>query len=216
MQNDDAILTAALREIFGLDEDNYTVGSIRPPRGDFHDARNPFFVFAPVQQNSQRFRPADMMLAPRQENKEPPAPNGNLEMANKINELYNELNQKDKDLKEARETIARLQQNILDFRKRAENAEMNARHTLAAHNELSANFNGLVEKYNKLKLDHQAVNDKVEYLLKRIKNEQEGLAYSYDPAIKGGDQHKEYTSPVDAISIPLSEAEEIINKFRGV
>lgn len=33
----------------------------------------------------------------------------NQEMANKINELYNELNQKDKDLKEARESVRRLQ-----------------------------------------------------------------------------------------------------------
>ena len=136
--NDDAILTAALREIFGIDDDNYSVSSIQPPRGGFPAG----FLFTPVQ-NKPRLNPNDV-IAPKQE---PSCPNGNQEMANKINELYNELNQKDKDLKEARETIKQLQQNILDFRKRTETAEMNAKRFLASHNELSAAYNGLVEKY---------------------------------------------------------------------
>lgn len=200
MQNDDAILTAALREIFGIDDENYSVSSIQPPRGGFPAG----FLFTPVQ-NMPRLNPNDV-IAPKQEQS---VPNGNQEMANKINELYNELNLKDKDLKEARETIKRLQQNILDFRKRAETAEMNATHTLAIHNELSARFNSLVEKYNKLKLEHKAVTDKVEYLLKRIGSEQNDLICGVDLGFKEGDKH------VDAISTPLSEAEAIINQFRG-
>lgn len=212
MQNEnDAILTAALRQIFGMDDENYSVSSIQPPRGGFSDERNPFFVFAPVQ-NRQRLNPSDV-IAPK---KEPSGANGNQEMANKINELYNEINLKDKDLKEARETIKRLQQNILDFRKRAETAELNASHTLASHNELSARFNSLVEKYNNLKLEHKVVTDKVEYLLKRIGSEQNDLTYGVDIGFKEGDKHVEPNNDVDAISIPLSEAEAIINQFRGV
>ena len=207
MQNEnDAILTAALREIFGIDDENYSVSSIQPPRGGVPAG----FLFTPVQ-NRQRLNPNDV-VAPKQEQS---VPNGNQEMANKINELYNELNQKDKDLKEARETIKQLQQNILDFRKRAETAEMNASHTLTSHNELSARFNNLVEKYNKLKLEHKVVTDKVEYLLKRIGSEQNDLICGVDLGFKEGDKHVEPNKDVDAISIPLSEAEAIINQFRG-
>lgn len=201
MQNDDAILTAALREIFGIDDENYSVSSIQQPRGGVPAG----FLFTPVQ-NRPRLNPNDV-IAPKQEQ---PVPNGNQEMANKINELYNELNLKDKDLKEARETIKRLQQNILDFRKRAETAEMNASRTLTSHNELSARFNGLVEKYNNLKLEHKVMTDKVEYLIKRIGSEQNDLTYGVDLGFKEGDKH------VDAISTPLSEAEAIINQFRGL
>lgn len=207
MQNEnDAILTAALRDIFGIDDENYSVGSIQPPRGGFPAG----ILFTPVQ-NRQRLNPNDV-IAHKQEQS---VPNGNQEMANKINELYNEINLKDKDLKEARETIKRLQQNILDFRKRAETAEMNASHTLTSHNELSARFNNLVEKYNKLKLEHKVVTDKVEYLLKRIGSEQNDLTYGVDIGFKEGDRHVEPNKDVDAISIPLSEAEAIINQFRG-
>lgn len=212
MQNeDDAILTAALRDIFGIDDENYSVSSIQPPRGGFPDERNPFFVFAPVQ-NRQRLNPNDV-IAPKQDQS---VPNGNQEMANKINELYNELNQKDKDLKEARETIKQLQQNILDFRKRAETAEMNARHTLNSHNELSAAYNGLVEKYNKTTLKLHEANKKVDSLIKQIDTEQNGLTYGVDLGVKEGDRHVEPNKDVDAISIPLSEAEAIINQFRGM
>lgn len=200
--NDDAILTAALREMFGIDDDNYSVSSIGYPAG---------FLFTPVQ-NKPRLNPNDV-IAPKQEQS---VPNGNQEMANKINELYNELNQKDKDLKEARETIKQLQQNILDFRKRAETAELNAARTLTSHNELSARFNNLVEKYNKLKLEHKVVTDKVEYLLKRIGSEQNDLTYGVDLGFEEGDKHVEPNQDVDAISNPLSEAEAIINQFRGV
>ena len=205
--NDDAILTAALREIFGIDDENYSVSSIQPPRGGFPAG----FLFTPVQ-NTQRFRPADM-LAPRQEQS---GFSGNQEMANKINELYNELNQKDKDLKEARETIKQLQQNILDFRKRAETAEMNSKRVLASHNELSAAYNGLVEKYNKTTLKLHEANKKVDLMIKQIDTEQKDLTYGVDLGFKEGDKHVEHNKDVDAISIPLSEAEAIINQFRGV
>ncbi len=208
MQNEnDAILTAALREIFGIDDENYSVSSIQPTREGFPAG----ILFTPVQ-NRQRLNPSDV-IAQKQEQS---GVNGNQEMANKINELYNEINLKDKDLKEARETIKRLQQNILDFRKRAETAELNAAHTLTSHNELSARFNNLVEKYNKLKLEHKVITDKVEYLLKRIGSEQNDLTYGVDFGFEEGDRHVEPNKDVDAISIPLSEAEAIINQFRGV
>lgn len=208
MQNEnDAILTAALREIFGIDDENYSVSSIQPTREGFPAG----ILFTPVQ-NRQRLNPRDV-IAQKQEQS---GVNGNQEMANKINELYNEINLKDKDLNEARETIKRLQQNILDFRKRAETAELNAAHTLTSHNELSARFNNLVEKYNKLKLEHKEVTDKVEYLLNRIGSEQNDLTYGVDIGFEEGDRHVEPNSDVDAISIPLSEAEAIINQFRGV
>lgn len=208
MQNEnDAILTAALREIFGIDDENYSVSSIQPTREGFPAG----ILFTPVQ-NRQRLNPSDV-IAQKQEQS---GVNGNQEMANKINELYNEINLKDKDLKEARETIKRLQQNILDFRKRAETAELNAAHTLTSHNELSARFNNLVEKYNKLKLEHKVVTDKVEYLLKRIGSEQNDLTYGVDLGFEEGDKHVEPNNDVDAISIPLSEAEAIINQFRGM
>lgn len=208
MQNEnDAILTAALREIFGIDDENYSVSSIQPTREGFPAG----ILFTPVQ-NRQRLNPSDV-IAQKQEQF---GVNGNQEMANKINELYNEINLKDKDLKEARETIKRLQQNILDFRKRAETAELNAAHTLTSHNELSARFNNLVEKYNKLKLEHKEVTDKVEYLLNRIGSEQNDLTYGVDLGFKEGDRNVEPNNDVDAISIPLSEAETIINQFRGV
>lgn len=208
MQNEnDAILTAALREIFGIDDENYSVSSIQTPRGGFPAG----ILFTPVQ-NRQRLNPSDV-IAQKQEQS---GVNGNQEMANKINELYNEINLKDKDLKEARETIKQLQQSILDFRKRAETAELNASHTLTSHNELSARFNNLVEKYNKLKLEHKVVTDKVEYLLKRIGSEQNDLTYGVDLGFEEGDRHVEPNKDVDAISIPLSEAEAIINQFRGV
>lgn len=208
MQNEnDAILTAALREIFGIDDENYSVSSIQQPRGGFPAG----ILFTPVQ-NRQRLNPSDV-IAQKQEQS---GANGNQEMANKINELYNEINLKDKDLKEARETIKRLQQNILDFRKRAETAELNAARTLTSHNELSARFNNLVEKYNKLKLEHKVVTDKVDYLLKRIGSEQNDLTYGVDLGFEEGDRHVEPNKDVDAISIPLSEAEAIINQFRGV
>lgn len=208
MQNEnDAILTAALREIFGIDDENYSVSSIQPPSGGFPAG----ILFTPVQ-NRQRLNPSDV-IAQKQEQS---GANGNQEMSNKINELYNEINLKDKDLKEARETIKRLQQNILDFRKRAETAEMNAARILTSHNELSARFNNLVEKYNKLKLEHKVVTDKVDYLLKRIGSEQNDLTYGVDLGFEEGDKHVEPNQDVDAISIPLSEAEAIINQFRGV
>lgn len=208
MQNEnDAILTAALREIFGIDDENYSVSSIQPTREGFPAG----ILFTPVQ-NRQRLNPSDV-IAQKQEQS---GANGNQEMANKINELYNEINLKDKDLKEARETIKRLQQSILDFRKRAETAEMNAARTLTSHNELSARFNNLVEKYNNLKLEHKEVTDKVEYLLNRIGSEQNDLTYGVDLGFEEGDKHVEPNKDVDAISIPLSEAEAIINQFRGM
>lgn len=197
MQNEnDAILTAALRDIFGIDDENYSVSSIGYPAG---------FLFTPVQ-NRQRLNPNDV-VAPK---KEQSGANGNQEMANKINELYNEINQKDKDLKEARETIKRLQQNILDFRKRAETAEMNSKRVLASHNELSAAYNGLVEKYNKTTLKLHEANKKVDSLIKQI-----DLTYGVDLGFKEGDKHVEPNKDLDAISNPISEAEAIINQFLG-
>ena len=202
MQNEnDAILTAALRDIFGIDDENYSVSSIGYPAG---------ILFTPVQ-NRQRLNPTDV-IAPKQEQS---VPSGNQEMANKINELYNELNQKDKDLKEARETIKQLQQNILDFRKRTETAEMNAKRVLASHNELSAAYNGLVEKYNKTTLKLHEANKKVDSLIKQIDTEQNDLTYGVDLGFKEGDKHVGPNKDVDSISIPLSEAEAIINQFQG-
>lgn len=219
MKNEDAILAAALREIFGL-----------PCLGDFNqigsnDRFDPLFADMSPRVNRNRFRPYGKFkdeLTPRETPKSPAGVQSNQEMANKINELYNELNQKDRDLKEARESVKRLQDSVRDFRQRAETAEMNAARTLAAHNELSANFNDLVEKYNTLKVQHQAVNDKVDYLLNRIRKEQDDTPaptprnYKKFSINENGEIQGEPSHEVDAISIPLSEAEEIINHFRGV
>lgn len=219
MKNDDAILAAALREIFGLPciADFNQIGS--------NDGFDPLFAEMSPRVNRNRFRPHSKFndgLRPCETPKSPAGVQSNQEMANKINELYNELNQKDRDLKEARESVKRLQDSVRDFRKRAETAEMNAARTLAAHNELSANFNDLVEKYNTLKVQHQVVNAKVDYLLNRIRKEQADTPaptphnYKKFSINENGEIQGHSSNEVDAISIPLSEAEEIINRFRGV
>lgn len=199
MKNDDAILAAALREIFGLPclADFNQIGS--------NDGFDPLFASMSPRVNRNRFCPHSKFndgLTPCETPKAPAGVQSNQEMANKINELYNELNQKDRDLKEARESVKRLQDSVRDFRKRAETAEMNAARTLAAHNELS--------------------DDKVDYLLNRIRKEQADTPaptprnYKRLSINENGEIQGVPSNDVDAISIPLSEAEEIINHFRGV
>lgn len=219
MKNEDAILAAALREIFGL-----------PCLGDFNqigsnDRFDPLFADMSPKVNRSRFRPYGKFqdeVAHREPPKAPTGVQSNQEMANKINELYNELNQKDKDLNEARESVKRLQDSVRDFRQRAETAELKYARMFTSYNELSAKFNQQVEKNNELKVQLQEVNDKVDYLLNRIRKEQDSTPaptphnYKKFSINENGEIQGEPSNEVDAISIPLSEAEEIINHFRGV
>lgn len=217
MKNDDAILAAALREIFGFPsmEDIRQIGST--------DRFDP--LFAEMSPKVNRFRPYGKFndgLTHREPPKVPAGVQSNQEMANKINELYNELNQKDRDLNEARESVKRLQESVRDFRQRAENAELKYGRMFNSYNELSARFNEQVEKNNELKLQLHDVSNKVDYLLNRIRKEQADTPaptprnYKKFSINENGELHREPSNEVDAISIPLSEAEEIINRFRGV
>ena len=219
MKHDDAILAAALREIFGLPclADFNQIGS--------NDGFDPLFAAMSPRMNRNRFRPYGKFkdeLTPRETPKAPAGVQSNQEMANKINELYNELNQKDRDLKEARESVKRLQDSVRDFRQRAETAELKYGRMFTSYNELSAKFNTQVEKNNELKVQLQVFNDKVDYLLNRIRKEQDDTPaptphnYKKFSINENGEIQGEPSNDVDAISIPLSEAEEIINHFRGV
>lgn len=219
MKHDDAILAAALREIFGL-----------PCLVDFNqsgsnDGFDPLFADMSPRVNRNRFRPHSKFndgLTPCETPKAPTGFQSNQEMANKINELYNELNQKDRDLNEARESVKRLQDSVRDFRQRAENAELKYGRMFTSYNELSAKFNQQVEKNNELKVQLKEVNDKVDYLLNLIRKEQDDTPaqtphnYKKFSINENGEIQGEPSNEVDAISIPLSEAEEIINRFRGV
>ena len=129
----------------------------------------------------------------------PNAATPNQEMANKINELYNELNQKEHDLGETRKALRSLQDTLLDFRRRAEHAEQDAAAARKSYNELSA-------AYNKLLDSHRAVKA----ALNAAKN-QTPVA-SADLAFPGTKDKTAVSTPdVDAIDIPLSTAEDIIN-----
>lgn len=219
MKHDDAILAAALREIFGL-----------PCLGDFNqigsnDGFDPLFADRSPRVNRNRFRPHSKFndgLTPCETPKAPTGVQSNQEMANKINELYNELNQKDRDLNEARESVKRLQESVRDFRQRAENAELKYGRMFTSYNELSAKFNQQVEKNNELKVQLKEVNDKVDYLLNLIRKEQDDTPaptprnYKKFSINENGEIQGEPSNEVDAFSIPLSEAEEIINHFRGL
>lgn len=147
-----------------------------------------------------QYRRMNAGLAQRRVNPETPnAATANQEMANKINELYNELNQKEKDLGETRKALRSLQETLLDFRRRAEHAEQDAATARKSYNELSA-------EYNKLLASHRAVKA----TLRAAKN-QTPVA-SVDLAFPGTkDKTVVQTPDVDAIDIPLSAAEDIIN-----
>lgn len=141
-------------------------------------------------------------LAQRRVNPETPnAATPNQEMANKINELYNELNQKEHDLGETRKALKRLQETLLDFRRRAEHAEQDAAAARKSYNELSA-------EYNKLLYRHRAVKAALNAAKNQTPVESVDLAF---PGTK--DKTVVSTPDVDAIDIPLSAAEDIINKL---
>lgn len=200
--NDDAILTAALREFFGIDDDNYSVSSIQPPRCGFSAG----FLFTPVQ-NRQRLNPNDV-IAPKQEQS---VPNGNQEMANKINELYNELNQKERDLGETRKALRSLQETLLDFRRRAEHAEQDAAAARKSYSDLSAEYNKLLDSHRAVKAALNAAKNQTVYTA----SNQPPVA-SLDLAFPGTKDKTVVSTPdVDAISNPISEAEAIINQFLG-
>ena len=138
---------------------------------------------------------------------------GNQEMANKINELYNELNQKDKDLREARESVRRLQDTLLDFRRRAEKAESDAATARKSYNDLAAQYNHLFDKYRSAKAALKAAQNNSVY-----KASNPFTVASFDPAAPGPDEYREQVikpKEVDAIDIPLSTAEEIIRRIQG-
>ena len=145
---------------------------------------------------------------------------GNREMANKINELYNELNQKDKDLKEARESVRRLQCSVREFRQRAEDAELNAARVKESYNGLAARYNKQVETNKGLRAELNALYKEVEYLLAKLSSEQDGTADESSPKLTINDDTGEISKApdkeVDAIDIPLCAAEEIIRKIQGL
>lgn len=138
---------------------------------------------------------------------------GNLEMANKINELYNELNQKDKDLRETRKALHSLQETLLDFRRRAENAERDAATVRKSYSDLSAEYNNLLNRHRAVKASLKAAQNNSVY-----KSSNPFTVASFDPAVPGGDVHRAQVikpKEVDAIDIPLSAAEEIIRRIQG-
>lgn len=146
---------------------------------------------------------------------------GNLEMANKINELYNELNQKDKDLKETCESIRRLQDSVREFRKRAEDAEMNASCLKESYNSLAERYNKQVDMNRGMRAELNVLHKKVEYLLARLRSELDvtssdnsysNLTINHDT----GEISKSTDKEVDAIDIPLDAAEEIIRRIQGM
>ena len=145
---------------------------------------------------------------------------GNREMANKINELYNELNLKDKDLKEARESIRRLQGSVREFRKRAEDAELNASRSKESYNGLAASYNKQVKMNQGMRAELNALHKEVEYLLAKLSSEQDGTADAASPKLTINDETGEISKApdkeVDAIDIPLCAAEEIIRKIQGL
>lgn len=145
---------------------------------------------------------------------------GNREMANKINELYNELNLKDKDLKEARESIRRLQGSVREFRKRAEDAELNASRIKESYNGLAASYNKQVKMNQGMRAELNALHKEVEYLLAKLSSEQDGTADAASPKLTINDETGEISKApdkeVDAIDIPLCAAEEIIRKIQGL
>lgn len=147
-----------------------------------------------------QYRRMNADLAQRRVNPETPnAATPNQEMANKINELYNELNQKEHDLGETRKALRSLQETLLDFRRRAEHAEQDAATVRKSYNELSA-------EYNKLLASHRAVKA----TLNAAKNQ--SPVASADFAFPGTKDKTVVSTPdVDAIDIPLSAAEDIIN-----
>lgn len=145
---------------------------------------------------------------------------GNHEMANKINELYNELNQKDKDLNEARESVRRLQGSVREFRKRAEDAELNASSVKESYNRLAASCNKQVEMNNGLRAELNALYKKVDYLIAKLSSEQGVTADGASPKLTINDETGEISKApdkdVDAIDIPLDAAEAIFRRIQGI
>lgn len=156
----------------------------------------------------QQYRRMNASLAQRRVNPETPnAATPNQEMANKINELYNELNQKEHDLCETRKSLKRLQETLLDFRRRAEHAEQDAATVRKSYNELSAEYNKLLNSHRAVKAALQAAKNQTVYTA----SNQSPVA-SADFAFPGTKDKTVVSTPnVDAIDIPLSAAEDIIN-----
>ena len=152
-----------------------------------------------------QYRRMNADLAQRRVNPETPnAATSNQEMANKINELYNELNQKERDLGETRKALRSLQETLLDFRRRAEHAEQDAAAARKSYNELSAEYNKLLDRHRAVKAALNAAKNQTPVA-------------SADFAFPGTKDKTVVSTPdVDAIDIPLSAAEDIIDKvLRG-
>lgn len=160
----------------------------------------------PMDYNQYRRMNAD--LAQRRVNPETPnAATSNQEMANKINELYNELNQKERDLVETRKALRSLQETLLDFRRRAEHAEQDAATARKSYSDLSAEFNKLLDSHRAVQATLRAAKNQRVYTA----SNQHPVA-SVDFAFPGTKDKTAVSTPeVDAIDIPLSEAENIID-----
>ena len=158
----------------------------------------------------QQYRRMNASLAQRRVNPETPnAATSNQEMANKINELYNELNQKEHDLAETRKALRSLQDTLLDFRRRAEHAEQDAAAARKSYNELSAEYNKLLYRHREVKAALKAAKNQTVYTA----SNQSPVA-SADLAFPGTKDKTVVSTPaVDAIDIPLSAAEDIINQM---
>ena len=155
-----------------------------------------------------QYRRMNADLAQRRVNPETPnAATSNQEMANKINELYNELNQKDRDLGETRKALRSLQDTLLDFRRRAEHAEQDAAAARKSYNELSAEYNKLLDSHRAVKAALNAAKNQTIYTASNHPH-----VASADFAFPGTKDKTAVSTPeVDAIDLPLSAAENIID-----
>lgn len=191
-----------LEDIFGIDQDELR-------RAITSDGNLTQFKYGRDERERQS------AIKPRETNVD-----GNREMANKINELYNELNQKDKDLNEARESVRRLQGSVREFRKRAEDAELNASSVKESYNRLAASCNKQVEMNNGLRAELNALYKKVDYLLAKLSSEQGVTADGASPKLTINDETGEISKApdkeVDAIDIPLDAAEAIFRRIQGL
>lgn len=159
----------------------------------------------PMDYNQYRRMNAD--LAQRRTTQEKNNAASNQEMANKINELYNELNQKEKDLAETRKALRSLQGTLLDFRRRAEHAEQDAATARKSYSDLSAEVNKLLDSHRAVMATVRAAKNQRVYTA----SSQHPVA-SVDFAFPGTKDKTAVSTPeVDAIDIPLSEAENIID-----
>lgn len=191
-----------LEDIFGIDQDELR-------RAIESDGNLTQFKYGRAERERQS------AIKPRETNVD-----GNREMANKINELYNELNQKDKDLNEARESVRRLQGSVREFRKRAEDAELNASSVKESYNRLAASCNKQVEINNGLRAELNALYKKVDYLLAKLSSEHGVTADGASPKLTINDETGEISKvpdkEVDAIDTPLDAAEAIFRRIQGL